>query len=90
MDITTKPVFKILPNPYMDKININFESKETGKVEVRMINTSGNVIKAIESTVTTGNNNLQLQDLYSQAAGIYVINIAVNGKAINSQKIVKL
>ena len=86
---TIKAVVKVIPNPYMDQVNINFNSAENGKAEVRLTNLSGNLVKKIESPVSIGNNNIQLQNLSSQSAGIYMVSMVVNGKVISSQKIIK-
>ena len=80
---------QVMPNPYMDKLNVNFDSKNSGKAEIRMISASGTMVKKIESTINKGSNNVQLQDLSSQLPGMYVVNIVVNGESIGSQKIIK-
>ncbi len=88
-DVTIKPIVKILPNPYMDEVNVNFESTETGNAEIRLIDISGNVVKKLKVGISTGINNLQLKDLYSSAPGVYILDIVVNGKSISSQKLIK-
>jgi hypothetical protein len=80
---------QVMPNPYMDKLNVNFTSNNSGKAEIRMISVSGTVVKKIESTISKGFNNVQLQDLSSQLPGMYVVNIVVNGESIGTQKIIK-
>jgi hypothetical protein len=80
---------QVMPNPYMDKLNVNFTSDNNGKAEIRMISLSGAVVKKTESTIIKGSNNIQLQDLSSQLPGMYVVNILVNGQSIASQKIIK-
>ena len=80
---------QVMPNPYMDKLNISFTSNSTGKAEIRMINASGAMVKKTESSINQGSNNLQLQDLSSQLPGLYVVNIVVNGQSIGSRKIIK-
>ncbi|MGH2565290.1 MAG: T9SS type A sorting domain-containing protein, partial [Ginsengibacter sp.] len=85
----TKAFAQISPNPYMDKLNINFESDAAGNAEVRLINTSGNIVKTTTSPITSGYNNFQLQNLNSQAAGLYIANIIINGKTVASMKVVK-
>jgi len=84
-----KIAIKVMPNPYMDKLNVNFTSNNDGKAEIRMFSASGTLVKKIESAITKGSNNVQLQDLSSQLPGMYVVNIAVNGQSIGSQKIIK-
>jgi hypothetical protein len=84
-----KMAVQVMPNPYIDKLNVNFTSSHTGKAEIRMISLSGNVVKKIESTLNKGFNKFQLQDLSSQPAGMYVVNIVVDGQLVGSQKLIK-
>ncbi len=88
--LVTKPTVKILPNPYMDQISVNFESYENGNAEIRLIDISGNVVKKIQAGVSNGTNKVQLKDLSSNTPGIYILNLVVNGKSISSQKLTKL
>ena len=80
---------QVMPNPYMDKLNVNFTSGNSGKAEIRMISVSGTIVKKTESTINKGSNNIQLQDLSSQLPGMYIVNIVVNGQSKASQKIIK-
>jgi hypothetical protein len=84
-----KIALQVMPNPYMDKLNVNFESQSAGKAEIRMISASGTLVKTSAASVGKGFNNLQLKDLSNQLPGMYVVNIVVNGQSIGSQKIVK-
>ena len=80
---------QVMPNPYMDKLNVNFTSNNSGKAEIQMISASGTMVKKTESAINKGFNNVQLQDLSSQLPGMYVVNIVVNGQSIGTQKIIK-
>ena len=80
---------QVMPNPYMDKLNVNFVSDANGTAEVRLLNTSGSLVKKIQSTIASGYNNIQLQDLNSQAPGLYIVNVIINGNVIGSQKLIK-
>ena len=84
-----KIAVQVMPNPYLDKLNVNFTSDVSGKAEIRMMSVSGTVVKKTQSTINKGSNNIQLQDLSSQLPGMYVVNIMVNGQSIGSQKIIK-
>ena len=84
-----KIAVQVMPNPYMDKLNVNFESQTSGKAEIRMISASGTLVKISAANINKGFNNLQLQDLSNQLPGMYVVNIVVNGQSIGSQKIIK-
>ena len=87
--INQKVLIQVMPNPYMDNLNINFTSNNSGKAEIRMISLSGTVVKKTESIINKGVNNIQLQDLSSQLPGMYIVNVVVNGQTIASQKIIK-
>lgn len=87
--LASKVTVQVMPNPYMDKLNINFESNDGGQAEIRLLNASGAVIKKISSSINKGLNNFQLQDLHNQTPGMYVVNIVVNGKSVESHKIIK-
>ncbi len=84
-----KTSVQVFPNPYMDKINVNFESEENGKGEVRMINTKGQVVAVNQSLIVKGYNKLQLTDLNTQLAGLYIVDVVVNGKVIDTHKVIK-
>jgi hypothetical protein len=85
----TKAFVRISPNPYMDKLNVNFVSDASGNAEVRLVSASGNLVKITSSPVTKGYNNIQLQDLHAEAPGLYIANIIINGTVLTSLKVVK-
>ncbi|MEO8568775.1 MAG: T9SS type A sorting domain-containing protein, partial [Ginsengibacter sp.] len=84
-----KTTVQVMPNPYMDKLKINFESNTNGNAEIRLISASGTVVKKVASAISKGLNSFQIQDLRDQNPGMYVVNIVVNGKSVDSQKIIK-
>ncbi|MEO8110161.1 MAG: T9SS type A sorting domain-containing protein [Ginsengibacter sp.] len=85
----TTTIVQIFPNPYMEKINVNFESEESGRAEVRMINTKGQIVAAKQSLIIKGQHKIQLTDLETQLSGLYIIDVLVNGRTINTQKVIK-
>jgi hypothetical protein len=85
----TKVSAQVLPNPYMDKLNINFVSIAGGNAEVKLISASGTLVKIANASITKGYNNIQLQNLNSQAAGLYIAIVVVNGQVIANLKVVK-
>ena len=78
-----------MPNPFMEKVNANFVSDNNGTAEIRLLNTWGSVVRTMQCTIAPGYNNLQMEDLGSLAPGLYIIDIAVNGNVIGSQKLIK-
>lgn len=84
-----KTFVKIFPNPYLEKVNVNFDSEENGKAEVRMINTKAQIVAANQSSIVKGYNKLQLTELSAQPSGLYIVDLLLNGKVISTQKIIK-
>ena len=89
INTAAKAFAQISPNPYMDKLNVNFVSNESGKAEVRLMSASGHVVRTAASAITRGYNNIQLQALGSQAAGLYIADIIINGTVLTSIKVLK-
>ncbi|HEV8081714.1 MAG TPA: T9SS type A sorting domain-containing protein [Chitinophagaceae bacterium] len=81
---------QVYPNPYLEKVNVNFSSDQNGNAELRMINLKGQVVASKKSVISKGTNNLQLTDLSSQATGLYVVEVIINGNLSTTQKLMKL
>lgn len=90
INAVTKAFIQISPNPYLDKLNVNFVSDTSGNAAVRLISASGNLVKLTTSSIAKGYNNIQLQDLRSQAPGLYTANIIINDKVVASLRVLKL
>ena len=89
INTSSKMSMQVMPNPYMDKLNVNFVSDAGGTAEIRLLNASGSVVKRIQSAIVRGDNNLRLQDLQSQAPGFYIANVIINNKLTASLKVLK-
>ena len=86
---TSNAFVHVYPNPYIENLNLNFMSNKSGKADVRMINTKGQLIVNRQAEISNGYNNIQLSDLSSQVPGLYIIDVIVNGKVVNTQKVIK-
>ncbi len=80
---------QILPNPYMEKLTVNFKSDDDNKAEVQLMSMSGNIIASVQAKAYKGNNKIQLGNLSSKASGLYIVNLLIDGKLISSQKVLK-
>jgi Secretion system C-terminal sorting domain len=85
----SKVSVQVSPNPYMDKLNVNFISDAAGNAEVRLVSATGNLVKITSANITKGYNNIQLQNLQGETAGIYIASVVLNGKMAVSVKVVK-
>ncbi len=87
---TIQSFVQVYPNPYVEKVNVNFISDDDGNAELRMINAKGQVVASKKASILNGNNNLELTNLSSQTSGLYVIQVIVNGNVSVTQKLMKL
>lgn len=80
--------FEVYPNPAENIININFETVETGYLEVRLINSIGQVVRMDTRDYFNGvyNSSFDLSDL---ATGNYMLQIMTQKGMVNQKVIVK-
>jgi len=78
----------VYPNPFMDKLNLTFQTHEYGTAVIEIYNQSGVLVKSKKQQSYIGKQNVQLntEDL---ANGIYFLNVKINNKKV-SRKIVLL
>ena len=82
-------VLQVSPNPFIYKIDVRFEAKESGNSEIRVINLAGQTIISKQTVISKGFNNLALNDLIKLSKGMYIVQVMVNGVINDSQKIIK-
>jgi hypothetical protein len=81
-----EPVF-VYPNPFKDKLNIDFAALAKGEITVQIIDVSGKIIENKKLEVLPGNNSI-LFETNHLVNGVYLINIV--GEGINKTlKLVK-
>ncbi len=72
-------ITNLFPNPATDETNVNIDLKKSGNVTVSIVNLIGQEVNAVNAgTLNAGNNNIKL-NLGSLKAGIYFINVGVDG-----------
>lgn len=79
----------LIPNPAVETTELRFELKQASKVEVLLRNMLGETVAtAFDGTLNAGINTKMLR-LEGLSAGIYLVEIRVNGKAASIKKLVK-
>ena len=78
----------VYPNPVDNYAVVNIYSDKPGTGMLRLIDNAGKQILTKSFTVTTGNNNMVVDQLAGLQRGIYVIQVILNNNLYN-QKIVK-
>ncbi len=94
--VTNKPknnesvlkLVSISPNPFSEKFKVGFTMKQTGPVEIQLLNSSGNIVEKEVILSYDGPNVFSFQNTERLSPGIYFINLIYNDQKI-TQKIIK-
>ncbi|MEZ4798317.1 MAG: FG-GAP-like repeat-containing protein [Flavobacteriales bacterium] len=78
----------VYPNPTSSILNVQFSNTASGKVDVRLVDATGRVIIASNINNGVGKQNVQM-NLEGVAAGVYQLEINVNGNTSVSKVIVE-
>lgn len=84
----------LTPNPFRESITLDFSLDAPSDVALQIISSSGDVLATIpQGSLPSGNHSFQwngkTRDGTETAQGIYFIRLMVNGKTVDSAKIVK-
>ena len=77
------------PNPFTAKITVQFNSNYIGNAEIHIANLAGVTLLQKQFIINKGNNILYIDGLAKLTKGIYVARLIVNGKTIETKKIIK-
>lgn len=80
---------QVTPNPFVEDITIRFTSTENGSAQIRITNLAGQTMLSKQSTITKGYSNIKVESLSGLAAGMYMVQLTLNGTVINNQKLIK-
>ena len=87
------PQISAAPNPFFHETTINFKVKEKGKQQIRVYDIHGNHISTLlDVTGLPGSGNIRWStgdNGHQLPAGVYIIELLVNGKSKGSVKVVK-
>jgi hypothetical protein len=79
----------VSPNPFIEKINIEFIAKANEKVNAQILTTEGKLLKSITWISREGYNQNLITELGQLPRGNYLVNLLINNKIIQSQIIIK-
>ncbi len=77
------------PNPFTEKIIVQFNSSYKANAEIRLETMAGVTWLQKQFIINTGSNNISIDGLAAFNKGIYVARLIVNGKIIETKKIIK-
>ncbi|WP_317896861.1 zinc-dependent metalloprotease [Aurantibacillus circumpalustris] len=89
-DLTKAVAFNVFPNPTSDVINLSFQLSDFSKIKYELVTVTGEVISnESEKTYSEGSYTISINKNTELAAGIYFINLHVNGAKMCKKIIVK-
>lgn len=81
-------IISVVPNPFSEKFILNFSAKKVMKVDIMMINSSGQMVAQNKILSTKDFNTYEFTDNYNLSKGIYFLYLVYNGQKV-TQKILK-
>ena len=71
------PIY-VYPNPFISRLNVNFDAEYNEKGNLRIINMQGKTVMIKPISITSGNNNIQLNNLDILSKGSYILELTTD------------
>jgi len=81
--------FKVSPNPFRDRVSIDFSLKENADVEIQIYSIDGRLVYKEEKQVLNSGENSMNLNIENQNPGIYIVNLNINNVSVLTKKIIK-
>ena len=81
-------VVTVYPNPMNDELWVETSNSSTSKIEIRIVDMSGRIIKHSMTEQAKGNNKIAIS-VNDLNAGLYAVQVLENGKLISISKVHK-
>ncbi len=86
---TTTVSLSLFPNPVISHATVNLRSDVSGTAIVRVMNMQGATVMTQSNVVSRGQNSISLNKLPTLSAGVYSVQVSVNGKIYVTRMIVQ-
>lgn len=86
----SKTVLNAYPNPFNPSINFSFSLEEISEVEIKIFNIKGQLISSIKEGILHSGEHTVLWKAGNLASGIFFVQLKVNNRIIDTQKIILL
>ena len=80
---------QVSPNPFVENLNVSFNSAANGVAEIRIMNISGQKIFSKQITINRGYYTMQVYGLSKNPPGLYLAQLIIDGYVIGTQKIIR-
>ena len=80
----------VWPNPFSDHVIVSVTTDQPGVITMKMMNSSGQLVRSERQTVTKGTTQLNISNLASLSPGIYMIRVEdKDAVMISNEKLLK-
>jgi hypothetical protein len=77
----------LYPNPVNTQLNVDINSPKAGLAQIKLIDATGRVVRAIDMQLQAGNNKTDI-NMEGLADGVYMIKIS-NNKGLNFSQTIR-
>jgi hypothetical protein len=81
----SKNAVTIMPNPVNDYVTIRFTADKESEVTIRLVSVNGKTVLIQNRHAAKGSNTIMLNNLSAYGAGMYSMQIAINGEIITQR-----
>ena len=80
---------EVSPNPFIESINVRYAATQKGMAQLQIMDASGKIVMAKQTSISTGSNNISINGLSNLQTGLYVVRLTVNAVLVATEKIMK-
>ncbi len=80
---------QVVPNPFVNQLQVQYQATEKETITIRVINTSGQALVTKNVGVSNGFNSIAVTEAGSFVKGVYFLQVISNNKIIATEKVVK-
>lgn len=87
-NMTDEALWQVFPNPAAGQLNVQFEARIEGRVQIKLVDSFAKESLQVTETVKKGTNVIKL-DVSKLPSGLYLVNIISDGKRVVKKVIIK-
>ncbi|WBA40956.1 T9SS type A sorting domain-containing protein [Hymenobacter canadensis] len=86
---TAEARMEAYPNPFQSEVRLTVQSAAAGKGQLQLLDLTGRVVLQRNVELTSGTNDLELQDLSGVQSGTYMLRVVTPAGKAQTQRIIK-
>ncbi|MBC6697449.1 T9SS type A sorting domain-containing protein [Hymenobacter puniceus] len=86
---TAEARMEAYPNPFQNEVRLTMQSEAAGKGQLQLLDLTGRVVLERSTELTSGTNDLELQNLSGVQSGTYLLRVVTPAGKPQTQRIIK-